>query len=784
MNNTIDICKELHQNFVDFAYEANSQRAFPDARDGLKPGQRACLWEMYNRGYTSNKPHVKSAKISGGVIANWWPHGDVAIYETFARMSQPWINNIPEVNWHGANGNIVIGNEPASARYTEARLDKATEEGMFGGIKKKNVPMILNFSEDEEWPEVLPAIMPRLLINGSQGIGVTISNTWLPMNLIEVTDSLINYAKTGEIDYSKALIDFPSGGIIINAKEIPTIHQTGKGKVIVRAKAEIKQNSILITELPYQVFVEPLMEEIKKLIQEENLDDIKEVYNKTDKKRLLIEIECKNNPEVVLRKLYAKTSLQKNFNANQFALVGKTPQLLTLKSYYNIYLEHNEKCIQKEYEFDLEKAKNRLNILNGLLIALEDIDNVIQLIKKSESSEKAKNALKEKYSLNEDQAKAIVDMKLGKIANLEKIELQTEQKELMKTVEEITNILSNKEKILEILINRLTAFTKKYGKERKTQLENISLPSSKEEKEIEAVTPEDVVVILSQTGEIKKIAKASFRTQRKGGKGIKSEDDAVLDTIATNTIDTLLIFTNTGKMYRLLVDNIPTGTNVSKGVRIGTLINLEPNEKVVAITSLERKNNKKYVVFITKKGLFKKTLLEEYTKTKRTTGIAAINIKDGDSIANIELMDEEDMIIITKKGMSIHFETKGIAAIGRVTAGVKGINLADDDEVLVGLPIRNEKDTVAVFTALGCAKKTELPEFPLQGRGGKGVVIYKSNPGTGEVIGATMINEEDNVLLVGKTSICIASTDIPLLGRPATGNIMIKNGNLTSVVKL
>ena len=373
-------------------------------------------------------------------------------------------------------------------------------------------------------------------------------------------------------------------------------------------------------------------------------------------------------------------------------------------------------------------------------------------------------------------------MRLSSLAKLEKVELEAERDGLVRDITDLNDLLASDERQLKVIKERLETIVKKYGDARRTELTHIEIKP--EEKEIEAITPEDVVVILSKTGEIKRIAKTSFKTQRKGGKGVKSEDDAVLDTIATNTIDTLLVFTDAGKMYRLLVDNIPTGTNASKGVRIGTLINLEQNEKVVAITSLERKNNKKYVVFITKKGLFKKTLLEEYTKTKRTTGIAAINIKDGDSIANIELMDEEDMIIITKKGMSIHFETKGIAAIGRVTAGAKGINLADDDEVLVGLPIRNEKDTVAVFTALGCAKKTKLSEFPLQGRGGKGVVIYKSNPGTGEVIGAAMVNEEDNVLLVGKTSICIASTDIPLLGRPATGNIMIKNGNLTSVVKL
>ena len=349
--NRIDICEELHKNFIDFAYEANSQRAFADARDGLKPGQRACLWEFYSKGYLSNKPHVKSAKISGGVIANWWPHGDVAIYDTFARMSQPWINNLPEVDWHGANGNIVIGNAPASARYTEARLSKVAEEGMFAGIKKNNVPMILNFSEDEEWPEVLPSIMPRLLINGCQGIGVTIANVWLPNNLKEITQTIKKYIDTKELDTKIVYPDFPSGGIIINKNDLHLINETGKGKVIVRAKTEIKDNLILITELPYQVFVEPLLEDIKKLIEKEEITGIKDIYNKTDRKRLLIEIECKEAPAQVLKKLFTKTDLQKSFNANQYALVGKTPKLLTLKEYIDIYIEHNTSCIKKEFLF-------------------------------------------------------------------------------------------------------------------------------------------------------------------------------------------------------------------------------------------------------------------------------------------------------------------------------------------------------------------------------------------------------------------------------------------------
>ena len=685
---------------------------------------------------------------------------DTAIYETFARMSQDWINNLPEVSWHGANGNIVIGNAPASSRYTEARLSKAAEDGMFQGIKKNNVNMILNFSEDEEWPEVLPSIMPRLLINGSQGIGVTIANVWLPMNLIEITEAIKNYILSGMIDNNTVFPDFPSGGIIINKDELHTINETGKGKVILRARTEIKNNSIFITELPYQVFVEPLLEDIKKLISEGQLENIKDIYNKTDKKRLLIEIECKNSPETTLNKLFALTDLQKNYNANQYALVGKTPKLLNLKEYFDIYINHNSECISKEYIYDLNKATERLEIVNGLLKALEDIDNIISLIKSSKSAVDAKNNLIKEYNFSENQAKAIVDMKLGKIANLEKIEIEEEQKKLNSTIENCNNILSNKKEILNILIDRLINFTKKYGKDRKTLLENIKY--SKEEKEIAEVIPEDVVVMLSKTGNIKRIPKASFRTQRKGGKGVKTADDVVMATIKTNTIDTLLLFTNEGKMYRIIVDNIPEGTNASKGVNISTLINLENNEKVIAVTNLERENENKYVVFITKQGLFKKTLLEEYIKTKRSTGIAAINLKDGDSIANIELMNDEDMIIITKKGYSIHFETKEIAAIGRVTAGVKAIKLADDDEVL------------------GNAKKTNIDEFPLQMRAGRGVRCCKD-----EVVGAITLNDENEILICGNPrSICILGQELPLLKRDTVGNLMIKDSIITSVVKI
>ena len=776
-----DLIKELGTNFIEYAVAVNTDRAIPDATSGLKPVARRILWSSFESGRTFSKPHVKAARIVGDVMGAYHPHGDTSIYGALVRLSQSWVMRYPLIDWHGNNGNIA-GDGAAHMRYTEARLSKLAEEGMLNGLKKRNVDFIPNYSEDAEEPITLPSIFPNLLCNPNTGIGVAMACNWLPHNLGEVAQAIYDY-----IDGKEPMLpgpDFPTGGIVINANDIPNILRTGHGSVKVRGRYKLEGQNLVFYEIPYGTTIESLLSEIGVVCDNKEIEGISEIRDESNKKGLRIVICCQKgfDPDSIAKKLFLKTNLQTSISYNQVALINKTPTELNLKQCVEIYLNHNINCLIKEIEYDLDKAEARLHIVKGLLIALEDIDNVINLIKASASSESARTKLIEKYKIDDIQAKSILAMRLSSLAKLEKIELEAEKDGLDRDIEVYNKILGSEYEQVNIIKERLTDLVKKYGDARRTDLTNIEIKP--EEKEIETVTPEDVVVILSQTGEIKRVAKSSFRTQRKGGKGVKSEDDAVLDTIATNTIDTLLVFTDTGKMYRLLVDNVPEGTNASKGTRIGTLINLEPNEKVIAITSLERQNNKKYVVFITKQGLFKKTLLEEYTKTKRTTGIAAINIKDGDSIANIELMDEEDMVIVTKKGMSIRFGTKDISAIGRVTAGVKAIKLGEDDEVLAGLPIRNEKDTVAVFTALGSAKRTEINEFPLQGRGGKGVVVYKATPGTGEVIGAAMINNEDNVLLVGKTSICISAQDIPVLGRPATGNIMIKNGNLTSVVKL
>jgi DNA gyrase subunit A len=775
----IDICAELHQNAVDFAYEANSQRAFADARDGLKPGQRACLWEMYIKGYLSNKPHVKSAKIDGGVAASWWPHGTTAIYETFARMSQPWINNLPEVDWHGANGNQIIGSAPAADRYTEARLSKSTEEGLMYGLKKNNVPMILNFSEDEEWPEVLPAIFPRLMVNGCQGIGYCVANVWLPHNLKEITDIVINYIKTNEIDYNNIYPDFPSGGVIINKNGLSNIYKTGRGSVVVRAKATIEKNNILITELPYQTYVEPVLEEIKELILSEEITGIKDIYNKCDKKRLLIEIECDGNPSIVLAKLFSATSLQKTYSANQYALVSKTPKLLNLKEYFDLYINHNLECIEKEYKYDLDKAKAREEILLGLVKALEDIDNIIELIKKSENAEKAKMALISKYEFTENQAKAILDMRLSKLAHLEKVELNKELEQLISDIKNYTEIISFKEKRIEIFISRLASFTNKYKNDRKSELTHIEV--KKEDKEEILIEPEECVVITTKAGTIKRVPSSNFKTQKRNGKGVKTQEDITVSAIRTNTTDSLLMFTNKGNMYRLSVNDIPEGSNISKGQSIKALTTMELNEEVSVIHSVNKQAKDVYVMFITKNGMIKKTGLDEYIKTKKKTGIPAIKMKDNDSLASVFLINAEDVVILTQNGYGIKFNSLEVGETGRVSMGVKGIVLSEDDQVVCGLPIVNKGEKLGIFTKNGYGKKMNLEELPSQKRAGKGVKCTKA-----EHIGsATMLSNEDKVLVLGsQKSICISSADIPELGRVSTGNVIIKDSDIVSVSKV
>ena len=775
-----DLIKELSTNFIEYAASVNSDRAIPNATDGLKPVAKRILYGAFTGGRTSNKPHVKCAKIVGDVMGSYHPHGDSSIYGALVRLAQDWVMRYPLIDFHGNVGNQA-GDGPAAPRYTEARLSKLTEEGMLQGLKKNNVDFIPNYDETTEEPVELPSVFPNLLCNPNSGIGVAMACSWAPHNLGEVA-AAINQYLAGEEPILPGP-DFPSGGVIINSKDIPAIMKTGHGSVKIRSKYEIDKQKIIFTEIPYGTTIEGLMTEIGEISDKKEIEGINNIRDESNKKGVRIVIECDKriHPASIVNKLFAKTNLQSSFSYNQVALVDKVPTELNLKDCIKIYVDHNIDCITRETKFDLDKAIDRLEIVNGLLRALEDIDNIIALIKSSENAAAAKENLIKKYQFTENQAKAILAMRLSSLAKLEKVELEQEAKELENKIKDFKDILANENRQKDILKSRLADLVKKYGDARRTELTHIEIKP--EDKIIEEVTPEDCVVILSQTGDIKRVPKNSFKVQRKNGKGVKTKDDVIMSTISTNTIDNLLLFTKKGKMFKIIVDEVPVGTNASKGAHVGTLINMDQDDEVIAITSLARSNTAKYVVFFTKRGLMKKTLLDEYTKVKRSTGIAAIKINDGDSIANVEFINEEDILVITKNGMSIHFESKNVNPIGRVAAGVKAIKLDENDEVVVGLPIHSDNDTVAIFSTKGYGKKTSIKEFTVQGRGGKGLVIYKPSAVYGQIAGATIISNSDTILLTGQpSSICIAATDLPLLTRTSFGNIMVKS-NISSIVK-
>lgn len=776
-----DVKQELGTNFIEYAVAVNTDRAIPDSKSGLKPVAKRIIYSTFEKGRLSNKPHVKAARIVGDVMGEYHPHGDSSIYGALVRLSQDWVMRYPLIDWHGNNGNIA-GDGAASMRYTEARLSKLSENGLLNGIKKKNVDFTLNYDETTDEPVTLPSSFPNLLCNPNTGIGVAMACNWLPHNLNEVAQAIFDY-----MDGNEPMLpgpDFPTGGIVINKDDIPGIMRTGHGSVKVRGKYKIEKQNIVFYEIPYGTSTEALLNEIGEVCEKKEVEGVSEVRDESNKKGLRLVILCDKtaNPENVVKKLFAKTNLQSSISYNQVALVNKTPTELNLKDCIEIYINHNIDCLIRETQYDIKKAEERKEIVEGLLKALADIDDIIALIRGSESSSAAKENLISKYKFTENQAKAILAMRLSSLAKLEGIELEQELNGLLSNLKEWNELINNRERQTNVIREKLQSLVRTFGDTRRTELAQIEIP--KEEKEIAEVEPEDVVVILTQTGDIKRIPKASFKTQKRGGKGIKNEDEAILTSISTNTIDKLMLFTSKGKMYQLLVDNIPVGTNVSKGINVNNIINIDSDEKIVAATSLYHKTNAKYVVFFTKKGLIKKTSLDEYTKVKRSTGIAAINLKEGDSLANVTFIANEEIVVVTKDGMSIHFGTDEIAAIGRVTAGVKSIKLAENDEVLMGLPIHKNTDYLAIFTTKGFAKKCSLDELPLQLRGGKGVMVYKPTETTGDVAGVAMVDDEDSIFLVGKpNSICIKATEIPLLTRISMGNIMMK-GNVISAVKL
>ena len=775
---TNDIVNEMEQNGIEYGVAVNTDRSTPDALSGLKPVARRILYQALDAGYTSSKSHVKAARLVGDVMGHLHPHGDSSIYGAMVRLSQSWVMRYPLIDFHGNNGN-VIGDDAASMRYTEVRLSKLAEDGLLSGLKKGNVDFMPTYDDSDEEPVTLPSIFPNLLCNPNEGIGWAIACKWAPHNLNEVAAAIDQYLRGEEPMLPGP--DFPTGGQVINKNDVPSIMRTGHGSVKIRGRYKVEKNNIIFYEIPYGQNVEGLVAEIGKACDDGKIDGIEDINDYTDKKGVKIVIECKRdaNPDTIANKIYAHTNMQSSFSYNMVGLVGKTPTELNLKDCIKIYVDHNIDCIKREVKFDRDKALARLEIVDGLLIALADIDNIIAMIKKSESSAAAKEALIKKYGFTDNQVTAILNMKLSSLAKLEGVKLENEKEDLKKNIEHLEYLMIDKLTQIKELHNRLDEIVKKYGDARRTELTQIEVP--KEEKEIAYVEPEDVVVICTQSGDIKRIPKTSFKTQKRNGKGVKTQDDVILSSISTNTIDTLLIFTSEGRMFRLLVDNVPEGTNTSKGANLATLLKFNPNEKVMYVTSQFRETDAKFVVFFTKQGLIKKTKLEEFKGTKKTTGIQAIKFKDDDSLANVTLLNDEDVIVITKKGMSIKFETKDITPIGRIAAGVKAIKLKEGDEVLVGLPISRRHDNdLGIFTISGLGKRVRTSEIPTQNRGGVGVIISEST-----VAGAALIDDSDSLLIIGRpNSICIEAKDINVMGRTAAGVQVVNGSKIERVIKL
>lgn len=667
----MDIIQEVSQNFIDSAYDTNTNRAFPDARDGLKPGMRACLWTMYKHDFVHSKPHVKSAKIDGLVAASIWPHGTTAIYETFARMSQPFTNNVPEVDFHGANGNVILGGSAIAAdRYSEARLTPVTEKYMLDGVEKNAVDMIWNFSEDEKWPSVLPAVFPRLLVNGSQGIGVSIANSWACHNLSETCKVLEDYMNSNIVDNDNYLPDWPCGATIVNRDELPQINKTGQGKIVTEAKYEIVGKEIHFTEFPYQVYIEPLIDEIKDAIEKDKVHNVVDVFNKSDKRRILLTVTCSSATKTksVLQELLSSTSLRSQFNVNQVAIVGKTPKLLTLEDMCRIYVSHNLSCIKREYEYDLAKTLDRIEILEGLAKALGDIDGLIRLIKNSESAAKAKEKLLG-YDFTERQADAILAMKLSRLAHLEVDSVIQELKEKRMLADSLRFVIDSECEQKKILCERLQQLAKEFGSSRRTQViqKEIVKPSNVKKKD----EPQDVVFCLDENAYAKVVPLGKFHTNESNVREDKTRTDKLV-----------ILYSNRGRAYRLKVDAIKPCLNSEKGTAVGPLLELAPDEKIVDFSV---NATCPALIMVTKSGRVKvmgAKHIDGTTQNKR--GIPMMKLDEEDEIVYCSCIDDKNFVEIRSSGLESRkaiFQISDITPTGKSSSGRIGIKLKDGEHV-------------------------------------------------------------------------------------------------------
>ncbi len=763
-----NIEEDMKESYLDYAMSVIVGRALPDIRDGLKPVHRRILYAMYELKNFHDKPYKKSARIVGEVLGKYHPHGDTAIYDSLVRMAQPFNMRYVLIDGQGNFGSID-GDSAAAMRYTEVRMKKIAEE-MLLDITKETVPFIPNFDNSLKEPIVLPSKIPNLLINGSSGIAVGMSTNIPPHNLNEICDAIIAFIDGAEEDEVLEIVkgpDFPTGGIILGKGGIKKAYKTGKGIIKVRAKAEITEKGIKITQIPYQITKTKIIEEIADAVKKKKIEGISGIQDRSDKRGLEIFIDLKRDaiPEVVLNQLFAHTDLEKSFGIINLALVNGTPKLLSLYDMISLFVDFRKEIIYKRTEYELKQAKARAHILEGLKIALDNIDSVIKLIKSSSTPQVAKEGLISKFHLSEKQAEGILNMKLQRLTNLEKEKIENELKELLKLIDELNSILNDEKKIYEIIKKETNEIKNKYGDERRTEILNYY-----EEVEEEDLIPnEEVVLFITKRGYVKRIPIDEYKTQNRGGKGIigikTKEEDMIEDIIITKSHNYILFFTNKGRVYWLKAYKIPEMSRYSSGKPIVNLLNIK-DEKISAWISLE--NFEDYLVMATKNGVVKRIKLEHFSRPRRG-GIIAITLKKNDELIDVKrTKGNNNIVLATKKGKAIQFNENEIREIGRTGQGVRGIRLDNDEVVSIAL---NNKKYLLTISENGYGKKTSFDQYRLQGRGGKGIINMNVTEKTGFVVGSKAVNDEDEVLIIssGGNVIRVKAEQIRTISRNTQG---------------
>ena len=790
----VDINNEMKRCYIDYAMSVIVGRALPDVRDGLKPVHRRILYSLQELGLYPDKGYRKCARIVGDVLGKYHPHGDTSVYDALVRMAQDFSMRYMLVDGHGNFGS-VDGDSAAAMRYTESKMNKIAVE-MLRDINKNTVDFVPNFDGEEKEPSVLPSRYPNLLVNGSSGIAVGMATNIPPHNLGEIIDGIVMLIENPELSSLELMSvikgpDFPTGGIIMGTSGIRAAYETGKGRIIVRAKAEIEEENsrhrIIVTEIPYQVNKAKLIESIADLVKDKKIVGISDLRDESDREgmRIVIELKRDANPNVILNLLYKHTKMQDTFGVIMLALVNNEPKILNLKQILSNYIEFQKEVITRRTIFDLNKAKDRAHILEGLRIALDNIDEVISIIRNSKTTEIAKNTLMEKFHLSEKQSVAILEMKLRRLTGLERDKIEEEYAELMKQIEYLQSILDSEEKLLSVIKEELLEIKAKYNDDRRTTIEKVMNEIDIED----LIQEEDVVVTLTHGGYIKRISADTYSAQKRGGKGIQAmstkEDDFVENVLVTSTHSDILFFTNRGRVYKLRSYEIPDAGRTAKGTNIINLIAIEPDERIEAVLTIKDTNMDGYLFMGTKQGIVKKTPLSEF-KNLRKNGLIAINLREGDELLKVKVTrGDANIILVTQNGYAIRFNEKDVRPMGRTASGVRAITLKNDD-FAVCIDIANDDEEVLVISENGFGKRTPVTEYKVQNRGGIGLITYKISEKTGKVAGATVCNEDDELMIINSSGVAIRINvnDISVTSRAAMGVKLMRTNEEQKVVAI